>query len=82
MRPQIVDYAIYQYVGGDEGIRTLDLGVANAALSQLSYIPTYQIPCVENTFAPTPVTQNKRINQLDLFNSPARYIGLLSPQRP
>ena len=27
------------YFGGDEGIRTLDLGVANAALSQLSYIP-------------------------------------------
>jgi hypothetical protein len=26
--------------GGDEGIRTLDLSVANAALSQLSYIPT------------------------------------------
>ena len=25
--------------GGDEGIRTLDLSVANAALSQLSYIP-------------------------------------------
>jgi hypothetical protein len=27
--------------GGDEGARTPDLGVANAALSQLSYIPTY-----------------------------------------
>ena len=27
-------------IGGDEGIRTLDLSVANAALSQLSYIPT------------------------------------------
>jgi hypothetical protein len=25
--------------GGDEGDRTPDLGVANAALSQLSYIP-------------------------------------------
>jgi hypothetical protein len=25
---------------GDEGDRTPDLGVANAALSQLSYIPT------------------------------------------
>ena len=25
--------------GGDEGIRTPDLGVANATLSQLSYIP-------------------------------------------
>jgi hypothetical protein len=24
---------------GDEGVRTPDLGVANAALSQLSYIP-------------------------------------------
>jgi hypothetical protein len=29
-------------IGGDEGNRTLDLGVANAALSQLSYIPTKQ----------------------------------------
>ena len=28
------------YCGGDEGDRTLDLSVANAALSQLSYIPT------------------------------------------
>ena len=28
------------FSGGDEGIRTLDLSVANAALSQLSYIPT------------------------------------------
>ena len=28
------------YCGGDEGARTLDLSVANAALSQLSYIPT------------------------------------------
>ena len=26
--------------GGDEGIRTLDLCVANAPLSHLSYIPT------------------------------------------
>jgi hypothetical protein len=26
--------------GGDEGARTPDLGVANAALSHLSYIPT------------------------------------------
>ena len=25
--------------GGDEGDRTLDLGIANAALSQLSYVP-------------------------------------------
>ena len=28
------------YYGGDEGDRTPDLSVANAALSQLSYIPT------------------------------------------
>jgi hypothetical protein len=27
-------------LGGREGIRTLDLSVANAALSQLSYAPT------------------------------------------
>ncbi len=30
----------YKIIGGDEGDRTPDLGVANAALSQLSYIPT------------------------------------------
>ena len=30
--------------GGDEGDRTPDLGIANAALSQLSYIPTLTIP--------------------------------------
>ncbi len=27
------------YVIGDEGIRTLDLRIANATLSQLSYVP-------------------------------------------
>jgi hypothetical protein len=27
-------------LSGDEGARTPDLGIANAALSQLSYIPT------------------------------------------
>jgi hypothetical protein len=31
---------IRQKNGGDEGDRTPDLGIANAALSQLSYIPT------------------------------------------
>ena len=30
-------------LGGDEGDRTPGLGVANAALSQLSYIPVYSI---------------------------------------
>jgi hypothetical protein len=29
------------YVTGDEGIRTLDLRIANATLSQLSYVPEY-----------------------------------------
>lgn len=29
--------------GGDEGIRTLDLCVANAPLSHLSYIPTVKL---------------------------------------
>lgn len=29
----------YRELGGDEGDRTPDLGIANAALSQLSYIP-------------------------------------------
>ncbi len=29
--------------GGDRGIRTPDLGDANAALSQLSYIPTEEL---------------------------------------
>ena len=28
-------------LGGDEGDRTPDLGIANAALSQLSYIPVF-----------------------------------------
>ena len=30
--------------GGDEGDRTLDLSVANATLSQLSYIPMIWMP--------------------------------------
>jgi hypothetical protein len=31
-------------LGGDEGDRTPDLGIANAALSQLSYIPGFCVP--------------------------------------
>jgi hypothetical protein len=38
-----------QLESGDEGDRTPDLGVANAALSQLSYIPT-QIFLLTNYF--------------------------------
>jgi hypothetical protein len=34
--------------GGDEGARTPDLGVANAALSQLSYIPTIECLFISN----------------------------------
>ena len=34
-------YAFDGTDGGDEGARTPDLGIANAALSQLSYIPTW-----------------------------------------
>ena len=36
---------IFAGIGGDEGDRTPDLGVANAALSHLSYIPTFEM-CV------------------------------------
>jgi hypothetical protein len=36
------------WMSGDEGARTPDLGVANAALSQLSYIPTYRNPSISN----------------------------------
>ena len=38
--------------GGDEGIRTLDLSVANAALSQLSYIPDLFNRLITNLFIP------------------------------
>ena len=34
---------ICNFYGGDEGIRTLDPGIANAVLSQLSYIPICQL---------------------------------------
>src|SRR5947208_17069498 len=34
--------------GGREGIRTLDLSVANAALSQLSYAPNARVPLFPN----------------------------------
>ena len=33
------DIGVLSGNGGDEGARTPDLGIANAALSQLSYIP-------------------------------------------
>jgi hypothetical protein len=37
--PVIIDND-FRKISGDEGDRTPDLGVANAALSHLSYIPT------------------------------------------
>ena len=37
--------------GGDEGDRTPDLGIANAALSQLSYIPNLYIN-INNIYYP------------------------------
>jgi hypothetical protein len=36
-------YNDFRWMSGDEGDRTPDLGVANAALSHLSYIPTYYL---------------------------------------
>ncbi len=36
-------YIIRFCSGGDEGARTPDLGIANAALSQLSYIPNVKL---------------------------------------
>src|SRR6266700_485308 len=38
----------YWTSGGREGIRTLDLSVANAALSQLSYAPNTRVPLFPN----------------------------------
>jgi hypothetical protein len=38
-RGQALHLSPYVKAGGDEGARTPDLGIANAALSQLSYIP-------------------------------------------
>ena len=34
------EWARMGWIGGDRGTRTPNLGIANAALSQLSYIPT------------------------------------------
>lgn len=39
--PAVTSAGIF-FVGGDEGARTPGLGIANAALSQLSYIPVGQ----------------------------------------
>ena len=38
----------FRWISGDEGNRTPDLGVANAALSHLSYIPTNRKPSIAN----------------------------------
>src|SRR5205085_8743994 len=51
------------WIGGGEGSRTLDLGVANAALSQLSYAPASkaQVSYTRSTGRPTPcVTSSRR----------------------
>ena len=47
--------------GGDEGDRTPDLGVANAALSHLSYIPTSR----KNNSTPIPAEDSGVKNKSD-----------------
>ncbi len=44
-----LSYRGRQYFGGDSGARTRNLGIANAALSQLSYIPTLAIVAITMT---------------------------------
>ena len=39
-RRRSIQTELQGHVGGDRGARTPNLGIANAALSQLSYIPT------------------------------------------
>ncbi len=58
------------FLGGDEEDRTPDLSVANAALSQLSYVPYRQeigflpvLPCKVNTLAVNPARR--------VFSAPA-----------
>ena len=45
------------YVTGDEGTRTLDLRIANATLSQLSYVP---MTANHRTSLPGPVNNRRR----------------------
>jgi hypothetical protein len=47
---------VFARSGGREGIRTLDLSVANAALSQLSYAPIRQA-CRVGHYTTSPLVQ-------------------------
>ena len=46
--PRGPGFQFWNKISGDEGARTPDLGVANAALSQLSYIPTIEVRYISN----------------------------------
>ena len=64
-------------LSGDEGNRTPDLGIANAALSQLSYIPTsvwlsYQIRAIRSIEKHLDSLQSDRgnsVQQANIFTS-------------
>jgi hypothetical protein len=53
-------------MNGDEGDRTLDLGVANAALSQLSYIPTLRWGCHIKFIGIGQFKKTRRMFKMDL----------------
>ena len=55
----------YRELGGDEGDRTPDLGIANAALSQLSYIPLGKGIIASNNG-----NGQLRLDQSGLFSTP------------
>ena len=64
-KPCVVEFSLLLGSGGDEGIRTPDIRLAKAALSQLSYIPITSGPLwafQDSNLGPFPYQRNALTN--------------------
>ena len=67
------------FFSGDSGIRTRDLCVANAALSQLSYIPKIRLPDYYIRTADSHYLSSKKVKKSSLLQS---MFVLTAPGQP
>ena len=73
------------FCGGDGGIRTHDLRVANAALSQLSYTPVLRFGVIADFFPRTMLLYHKLCVCQALFANPPSFslkVRSIPPQGP
>ena len=67
-------------IGGDDGDRTRDLSVANAALSQLSYTPTRKAGLYPNYLQTSSSIRSSEVSSMKSF-SPSRSSFSISSEK-